>query len=235
MSRGFASSILSAGLLGLFGLLTGCGLLTQADTIRYRVTVEVDTPKDVRSDSSVWEVSTTQGSGIPDRSIHSRVRGEAVAVDLQEGALFALLRGADMNVDYPVAVVMGHIRAHPELGISVGANWSDNMRAIAKARPSFDLDPDEYPLLVRFRDINAPASVEKVEPANLAASFGAGVRLRRITVSVTDDDVTGGVEQRLRWLPQQRGAFVKMPMTPQYQQPLAARLTEGDFSQGDRK
>jgi hypothetical protein len=43
-------------------------------------------------------------------------------------------------------------------------------------------------------------SVERVDPANLSAQFGEGVRLRRITVQVTDDDVTDGMEERLGWL-----------------------------------
>jgi hypothetical protein len=39
--------------------------------------------------------------------------------------------------------------------------------------------------------------VQRVDPANLAASFGPGIRLKRITVEVTDDDVTTGIEKRL--------------------------------------
>ncbi len=235
VSINIGRAALAAALVGLAGVLGGCDLLSNAYTYRYRVTVEVDTPQGLRSGSSVWETSVSEGSGIPDRSLHSRQRGEAVAVDLPGGTLFALLRGADMNVDYAAGVIGGHLSRHPEAGVPMTNDWAENKKRIIKAKPAFELSPDEYPLLVRFRDINDPASVEKVDPADLSASFGPGVRLKRITVSVTDDDVTGGIEQRLRWLPQQRGAFVKLPMTPQYQQPLAARLTEGDFSQGDRK
>ncbi len=52
-------------------------------------------------------------------------------------------------------------------------------------------------MLVRFRNIRDPSSVETVDPDNLAKSFGAGVRLKRITVQITDDPVTSGIDKRL--------------------------------------
>jgi hypothetical protein len=73
-------------------------------------------------------------------------------------------------------------------------------RAAAQdADEKLDLPQWLYPLLVTFGDINDPKSVQRVDPANLAASFGPGIRLKRITVEVTDDDVTSGIEKRLRW------------------------------------
>ncbi|MEO5772509.1 MAG: hypothetical protein ABIQ32_00135 [Sphingomicrobium sp.] len=184
-----------AGVLGL----ASCGF-TSGETYRYRITVEVDTPQGVRSGSSVWETRSWEGSGIPDRGIRSRNRGEAVAVDLPGGTLFALLRAQDMNVNYVDGLVPGHLDAHPQPGAEVVRDWKERQRLIVKTRPAFELSPDEYPLLVRFRDINNPASVEKVTPGDLEASFGPGVRLKRIMVAVTDDGVTTGIATRLPWL-----------------------------------
>ncbi len=39
------------------------------------------------------------------------------------------------------------------------------------------LSSSEYPLLVTFNDIKTPASVKRVNPANLEATFGPGYRL----------------------------------------------------------
>ncbi len=39
-----------------------------------------------------------------------------------------------------------------------------------------------------------------VDPDDFAASFGEGVSLKRITVQITDDPVTTGIEERLGWL-----------------------------------
>ena len=59
----------------------------------------------------------------------------------------------------------------------------------------------EYlPVLVRFRDPNNSASVELVDPLDLAVSFGPGVTLKRAFVEITDDPITKGIETRLPWL-----------------------------------
>ena len=54
--------------------------------------------------------------------------------------------------------------------------------------------------LVTFGDLDDPTSVEEVDPDDLAATFGEGVSLKRITVQMTDDLVTTGIEERLGWL-----------------------------------
>ena len=58
-----------------------------------------------------------------------------------------------------------------------------------------------YPMLVTFGDLADPTSVAEVDPDDLAATFGEGVKLKRITVELTDDPVTTGIEERLGWLP----------------------------------
>ena len=40
-----------------------------------------------------------------------------------------------------------------------------------------------------------------VDPDDLAATFGEGVTLERVTVQKTSDPVTSGFEERLGWLP----------------------------------
>ena len=56
------------------------------------------------------------------------------------------------------------------------------------------------PTIVRFRDIADPKSVEQVDPDDLAKSFGPGVKLKSLTVQMTDEPVTTGIEKRLGWL-----------------------------------
>ena len=211
-------------------LLGGCNSFSSAYTYRYRITVEVDTPQGLRTESSVWETSAWEGSGIPDTAIRSSVRGEAVAVDLPGGTLFALLRGQDMDVNYSVGLVSSQLRQTPVQGVTITGDWKQNRRQIASRKPGVTLTPDLYPLLVRFRDLSSPASVATVDPAALAASFGPGVRLRRIVVQVTDERVTEGIENRLPWLPSQRGMLVVVPLdTPKSAGPFSSLLTEGDF------
>ena len=75
--------------------LAGC----TSTTIRYRLTLEVDTPEGVRTGSGVIEVKYVKLGQTLGASAEwkAEVRGEAVTVDLGErGTLFALLaEGAD--------------------------------------------------------------------------------------------------------------------------------------------
>lgn len=211
-------------------LVAACNPFARTYTYRYRITVEVDTLQGLRTGSSVWESSVEEGNGLGDNSIGLRARGEAVPIDLPGGTLFALLRGHDMELTYPTdALDTQYTRVHQLRPKPVGG-WKDVRKQVAENRQPLTLDADNYPLLVRFRDLDDPASIEKVDPNDLAASFGPGVRLRRIMVRVTDEPLTEGIEKRLPWLPARQGMLVKVPpQTPRSERPLGARVTEGDF------
>ena len=56
-------------------------------------------------------------------------------------------------------------------------------------------------MLVTFDDITKPETVRRVNPEDLAAVFGEGVRLKAVTLEITDEAVTEGrVEAVLGWL-----------------------------------
>lgn len=59
---------------------------------------------------------------------------------------------------------------------------------------------ESRPMLVTFDELGDPTSVALVDPDDLASTFGEGYVLRRITVQMTDDPVTTGIEERLGWL-----------------------------------
>jgi hypothetical protein len=52
---------------------------------------------------------------------------------------------------------------------------------------------------VRFRDISDPLSAEMVAPDNLAAAFGPGVAMGRMTLQMVDEPVTNEIPRRLPW------------------------------------
>ena len=85
--------------------------------------------------------------------------------------------------------------------------------------------------LVTFGSIADPASVVRVDPANLLASFGVGVMLKRISVEKTSDPVTVGIGNRLGWVAAHRGALVYgdrlHPNNPEKD------ITKSAFMQGD--
>ena len=177
--------------------------LLKDSTIRYRMTVEVETPQGPRSGSSIVEAKVIRELPLMGADgVVYRIRGEAVVVDLPGGdALFALLG----NEPYHVALPTNGLRrgrsdppGAPELDARErdAADWP----ALRSARPLITLAPVDYPMLVRFQDIADPSSVERVEPLNLGASFGTGLHLLRITIQPTDEEARARVEQRLPWL-----------------------------------
>jgi hypothetical protein len=199
------------GLLGAVTLtaLSGCGPSAQ-DTaeLRYRLTVEVDTPQGPRSGSSVIAVKAVRN---PDwvnpegRGNRTSFTGEAAAVDLPGGrTLFALLKtdgGASEASDYPWLAFQDRLREKDDLVASYQrlgrSSASAPMRRTEMTLPNGGTEVSALPMLVTFGDIKDPTSVASVDPDDLAASFGEGVKLKAITVEITDDPVTSGIEGRL--------------------------------------
>jgi len=191
-------------------LLTGCN--TAPRRFHERLTLFVDTPLGLKSGSSVveYEIGFQDGwwGGLAGHMLLPGIRGEAVVVDLgQSGSLFALLnndetrrwsakRGAIAWVAFPGLESKAKADARGDSTYRL-AYFMD---ALNRLKPKADIDIDSLPLLVRFRDPNDPKTVERVDPNDLAASFGAGVKLVRATEEITDDRLTTGIEKRLPWL-----------------------------------
>jgi hypothetical protein len=232
---------------GLVVLLSGCG--TALPDYRYRLTVEVETPEGLKTGSSVIEVSTAMAgkNSIPTPGVIShRLRGEAVMVNLgRRGTLFALLR-SDANSSWATNVLF---RLAPKIPVVRDEDGNRDSVADFHARFQAMLDsrkvvvlpktyPDQghlrddpaRPMLVRFRDIIDPTTVERVDPDDLAASFGEGVKLRRITIQLTDDPITTGIIRTLPWLKHQRGGLIPVPNGKAIgDMPIGAQIHEGDF------
>ena len=183
-------------------LLFGC---QRSERIRYRITVEVETPDGLKTGSSVIESTITKGPRMGDSSgISSGLKGQAVAVDLGHGRiLFATLADQRGSPDYHAHVfneALTHgAEASPAMPRLYKAwEWAEERRTARRLKPTLTLPPEDYPPLGRFRDRHDPKSVELIAPEDLSRVYGAGVRLRRITLAVTDDQVTTGME---KWLP----------------------------------
>jgi hypothetical protein len=212
--------------------IAGCGWMF-AKSYRFRLSVEVDTPQGLRTGSSVYEASTWKTDAIlPDEAKRaSYLHGEAVAVDLGGGqTLFALLR---------TGAIHGGMIGLSMTALDPAFN-NDLVESAARIaagkgiRTSAVVAPKDYPVLVRFGDVKNPKSVEAVDAADLAKSFGQGVKLRRITVTLTNDPVTKGIDKRLGWL----SKFPEPRLDPDYRggdnpPNISQKLNHGDFREGN--
>ncbi len=210
----------------------------EAPDYRYRLTVEVETPEGLRSGSSVIEVQQTlvrAGSSPANQAVERRVRGEAVAVDLPGGkTLFALLRSKN-DVDW-ASLVFPNLA--PQRKGEPFADQLDNVLEVTGTQvlprmwpPRLYVPKSEaYPLMVSFEDETDPTTVTMIKPDEFAAAFGRGVVLKRVTVELTDDPVTTGLEARLPWVTRHIGTLVYRPRDlPIGEMPLEHRLNSSDF------
>lgn len=214
-------------------LLSGCGLFG-GNGYRFRMTVEVETPQGLRAGSSVYQVTVQKQSPFMTGNVRSKeLRGEAVAVDLPGGkTLFALLKTGNPSLDDLALMSMA------ALDPNFKNDWHESTKEIAASWSSLrsEVSTQDYPLLVSFMDIQDPATVIRVDPEALDASFGPGVRLKRIMVEVTDDDVTTGIEKRLGWLDSHVGSLVRRPGDlPLGEMPEVQRLNVTVFRSGVSK
>lgn len=230
--------------------VSGCGIAgDQLPTYRYRLTVEVETPEGLKSGSSVIEVRSGVGGKAagPMAVYTTQARGEAVTVDLgKRGLMFALLRSGD-NVDWAGQAMMIGIVPTPPLDQTRSAKdpWREEIRlryqALLTMKGRYDLPRkvdingprDNYPMLVRFGDIANPRTVERVDPDDLAKSLGPGVKLRRITVQLTDEPVTSGIEKRFSWWNDYRDRHFDGTSTSSEDMTtdkIMSHLSSGDFS-----
>ncbi len=226
-------------ILGLPLLLAGCGEPDRV--VNCRLILEVETPEGLKTGSSVVEKIYHLNSTFERMSgadWNYQTRGEATAVDLgARGILFALLKGDEdrpRSGAGPGPGVFFHLYgAHPNENQAVLAA----LDAIKRDKPRIELPVSSAPLLVRFRDINDPKSVEKVDPLDLAKTFGAGVRLTRMFVEATDAPVTEEIAKRLGWL---NGSFLGTGTLSEFAGPgnpskLSKNLSTVEFQTGFRR
>ncbi len=242
--------------IALLIFAAGWWLALPSATWRYKLTVNVETPEGMKSGSTVREVHVQDFFiQLPESHPSHDLKGEAVVVDLgKRGVLFAPMDTNDYMTVYNVFPM--------EPGGGGGATRKGFIYyTFLKAGPK-DLTPEQYPRLITFKDITDPRTVELVFDAgyekrhvdegngrghsvnefvirsnNFEKLFGKGVKLHSITIEMTDEAVTWGIEKWLPWLNEYRGKLLDGSSyhTIDTPFPLANNLGAGSFSTGENK
>jgi hypothetical protein len=200
------SALAGASLLSLAGCDAGPMI-----EFHYRLTVEVETPAGLQSGYSVikfWgRKASSSRLNLSPGALGARFAGEAAVVELPNGqALFALLK-AENEADaanYPLVAFEDDIGGEQDVTkrlrllqslMGQSRPLSPDDKAISSSRT---LKPT-FPMLVTFKDITDPSSVERVDPDDLAASFGAGYKLKSVSVMIAEGPMTSRVKKSLPW------------------------------------
>lgn len=201
--------------------LSGCG--DRFPDYRYKMTVHVGD----KAFSSVRgieqeEINSMQSSS--GRTVKRTLTGEAVIIEVNKQTYYALLTRPD-NADYATLIAGAALGpamptvAPPSAQDAAIKEWRsdqgerdptaylDDMAARSRAmtevkgahplprtlpprqgRPPFQA----WPMFVTFDDPKDPKTVREVSPDNIG--------INNITIEITDEDVTTGIEKRLGWL-----------------------------------
>lgn len=180
--------------------------------VRYRLTLEATVKGEPKTGSGVIEVTYGKNSTFLSHSeLSINVRGEAVSLDLgEQGILFALLKGGTDSRSSPDWIVF---RAANFPYGSLPRPVEEGLRQVRKLSGKYELPLTSLPLLVRFRDLTDPTTVERVDPLDIGKSFGDGAKLTRATLEIvpagiwpfnwygiTGELITSRIEKQLPWL-----------------------------------
>jgi hypothetical protein len=185
-------------ILVVLGIYWGCQIAYPSGTLRYRLTVEAITDGQPVTASGVFEVTYTTQSGISAAAVTSRLKGEAVALDFgNKGTLFFLLVGdPERSGSYePATMVVREFKLGGNRGLS-----PEVIRGLSRLEASAELPFSHLPLIVRFRNLDDPMSVERVRPDEVFRALGVGNALTRVTIQTTRDPIAYTIKARLPWL-----------------------------------
>ena len=210
--------------LGLFAAsalvsLGGCG--DPFPDYNYKMTIHAGG----KSFSSVRHVEQEEVSSLADssgRTLKSRLTGEAVILDLNGRTYYALLSKPD-NAEYATYIAGTALMPHvPKEGTKSEVqeavdeyreekrrasnpnyyldDMADRSRAMIEVKGARDLPRtypprrnqptrDAWPMFVTFGDASDPKTVRAVTPEEIGVD--------RITIEITDEEVTTGIEKRL--------------------------------------
>lgn len=231
--------ILALAALALLTALPGC---VEEEHWNQKLTLVVETPKGEVTGVVVQRIDWEGVSGFYAEATKSNegaktkmsVTGEALAIEVAPGRwMFALLKGDDgwkgepgTNLGYAVGVPNGHFARSIEA--------VQDILALPKDTPVV-LPREAWPMLVTFADVTKPETVARVDPDDLAASFGPGIKVKAVTLEVTEAAVAEGrVAEVLEWLCafKSKGLSLSGRTGPIFDNELKSRLGTGSFKDG---
>jgi hypothetical protein len=193
-------------------LLIGDRIRLERPEYKYRLTVAVKTPQGMKSASGVMSVHpnrgyTGTGSG------GTRTKGDAIFVDLGEG------RNAVMLVLHDAARATADEMNYLPITAFAATGRRVSFREVRRQSDAVPVRGEAIPLLVSFADPADPKSARLLKPDDLEATFGKGVQLEGVTLTVVPvgwwpldfggvlgEPVTRSIDRALPWVTQPASA-----------------------------
>lgn len=192
---------------------------------RLRITVNVDTPRGLKTGSSVvevWHRSYPAWTTLGNNTGESRLTGEAVFVDLgsnrdgRPSNVVALLARGQRAEDVDFYLVPG---------VALAPHWKHfrTVREVSElpVGTRAELQGNLIPTLVSFSNPSDSNTARVVSPSDFESVFGSGTRLRNLEIEIVSpgiwpltligfsgEPVTQKIEAKLPWITQMKsGGF----------------------------
>ena len=209
--------ILVVCLLIIGGGYAACSILYPTIEIRCRLSLYVDIDGVQRVGSGVIEIEYDTAAAF-ERSIVTGgaqglvgfMRGNAITVDLAERGLL-LVVNTEPCVDGPgpqnpreawslsdLPLRLFYMGPHPNVEGNAFLRAAQNQSGVQ------NVPLEKLPLLIRLGNVQDHNSAQRVDPFDLAATFGLGVKLVRSTLEVTGDPITPAPSNWPSWLKDQK-------------------------------
>lgn len=225
----------------VIGAAIAWNILFPSGTWRYKITVNIETPEGLKSGSAVREIHAVAPPPYapPDVKTSIDIKGEAVVIDLgKKGKLFALVDTDDWHI---LTITFPN-----QSGLtSKGIRYYNSLGKVSAKVPL-----EAYPRIVAFKDINDPKTIfepykvilntkgsflkrgraEGVED-HLETAFGKGVKLKDVTLEITDEPITWNISEVIPWLPNFYNKLLDGSNTIYYKSPypVANSISAGNF------
>ena len=204
--------MVSAAIAG--GLYLAYLMFFPTDYLCYRLTLDVDVDGVTRTGSGVVEIAY---QGMPDwlselgQGAHfgGEMRGYAITVDLAERGLLFVVNAYPFLVDPRTHLIALSRAASLNMlpfvayGMVNSFDPTSGLAAVHKLQTEkgpVEFPPDRLPMVVRFRNINDGDTIEELDPRDLSAAYGPGIRLARARLEFTTDPVSPMPQTWPKWL-----------------------------------
>jgi hypothetical protein len=200
-------------LVGIAALVASGLIYLNRPDHKYRLTIEVQTPEEVRSSSGVMAVHKGTISGpLPEVVAGVSMRGEAVYADLGGGQNLVAILAHGKNASHFDGMGVLAMNAFAAVGRKVP------FREVKQLSGTVQLNGNLIPTLVMFANVADPKTARVLDPGNLEADFGGGYHLKRVTLEMLPvgfwpldfggplgEPVTRGIATKLPWVTTVRG------------------------------
>lgn len=209
-------------------LVAGVGLLAVAwylmlpwASVRYRLIIEAEAGGRSLTGSGVVEVRyLKQPTWLTGRFASWRVHGQSVWIDIPgQGPIFALTTSDKRFSSYDFL---------PRAAFAVGdLDTLGKFLLLRRLNGRRELPLENWPMFVRFQNLNDPNSVEGIDPDDLArgASPVVQARVNRMWVEITRDPISTGIDEKLPAMAVMRATW-KFAVDPRLQPAPGRRRIE---------